>query len=101
MKYYSENLDKVFDTIDELNKAEKELSSKEEKRTALANEIKELTETIEKLQAELDEKKTEYSKLSKPVGHYSVRKNGKTIIDEDIGDRDTLFNFYHILNMLR
>ena len=59
MKYYSEELNKVFDTAEELNTAEAEKHKAEEemnRKNALASkEKKELANAIEKADEELDE----------------------------------------------
>ena len=48
MKYYSEKLEKIFDTIDELQTAEATEQTKEEKVVALTNQIEICKDIIEK-----------------------------------------------------
>lgn len=109
MKYYSEELKKVFDSVDELTEAEKELKAKDEHKNALKRELDALDEKLDAIEDErdrlLEEREKKYQEYIKattsPVtSHVTVTKNGKVLMDEDTTLEDGLFGLSHLLKSL-
>lgn len=108
MKYYSEELKKVFDSVDELTEAEKELKAKDEHKAELKKQLDALDDKIDSLEKErnklLDEREKKYREYVKattsPSGHVTVTKNGKVLMDEDTTLEDGLFGLSHLLKSL-
>lgn len=113
MKYYSENLEKVFDSVDELNKAEHEAKTKCERKRELERELDALAKKMDELEKEYDnlskardKKYQEYTKelttaaATSKAGHITVSKNGKVFMDEDATLDDSLFGLSRLLKSL-
>lgn len=116
MKYYSETLKRIFDTVDKLNEAEHEAKIKEDHKhslkcelDALDKKIDDLRKEFEKLSDEREKKYLEYAKTlaittssNTNAGHVTISKNGKVLMDEDVTDfeDDGLFGISRLLKSL-
>jgi predicted nucleic acid-binding Zn-ribbon protein len=115
MKYYSETLKKVFDTVDKLNEAEHEAKIKDDHINSLKHELDELDKKMNNLEKELDklseEREEKYQRYLNSVittisnnktSHVTVTKNGKVLMDEDVTDfeDDGLFGLSRLLKSL-
>ncbi len=108
MKYYSEELKKVFDSVEELAEAEKELKAKDEHKAELKKQLDALDEKIDALEKErdklLDEREKKYCEYVKAAtslnSHVTVTKNGKVLMDEDTTLENGLFGLSHLLKSL-
>lgn len=115
MKYYSETLKRVFDTVDKLNEAEHEAKIKDDHTNNLKRELDELAQKMDSLEKELDKLADERSKkyqeyLNATVaaasngktGHITISKNGKVLMDGDVTDfeDDGLFGINRLLKSL-
>lgn len=116
MKYYSETLKRVFDTVDKLNEAEHEAKNRDDYKNSLKRELDTLDKKIDNLRQEFDElsderekKYLEYAKAlaittssNTNAGHVTISKNGKVLMDEDVTDfeDDGLFGISRLLKSL-
>lgn len=115
MKYYSETLKRVFDTVDKLNEAELEAKNRDDHTNSLKRELDELNkkmdsvaEEFNKLSDERNKKYQEYinattaTASNSKTGHVTVTKNGKVLMDEDVTDfeDDGLFGLSRLLKSL-
>lgn len=113
MKYYSETLKRVFDTVDKLNEAEHKAKIRDDHTNSLKRELEALDEKMNNLEKELDKLSDERSKKyqeylnavaatvsSSKTGHITVSKNGKVLMDEDATLDDGLFGLSRLLKSL-
>lgn len=115
MKYYSETLKKVFDTVDKLNEAEHEAKTRDDHTLSLKRELEALDKQMDNLEKELDKLSDERDKKyreylnttvntvsNSKTGHVTVTKNGKVLMDEDVTDfeDDGLFGLSRLLKSL-
>ena len=116
MKYYSETLKRVFDTVDKLNEAEHEAKNRDDYKNSLKRELDTLDKKIDNLRQEFDElsderekKYLEYAKAlaittssNTNADHVTISKNGKVLMDEDVTnfEDDGLFGISRLLKSL-
>ena len=114
MKYYSETLKRVFDTVEKLNEAEHEAKTKEDHKNSLKRELDALDKKIDNLRKEFDklsdEREKKYLDYAKAAaiatssntntGHVTVTKNGQVLMDEDASLEGSLFGLSHLLKSL-
>ena len=115
MKYYSETLKRIFDTVDKLNEAEHEAKIKDDHANNLKRELDELDKKmagmereLDKLSDERDKKYQEYVNVTtatasnSKTSHVTISKNGKVLMDEDVTDfeDDGLFGLSRLLKSL-
>lgn len=117
MKYYSEMLKRVFDTVDKLNEAEHEAKNRDDYKNSLKRELDTLDKKIDDLRKEFDklsdEREKKYLEYAKALaittssantstGHVTISKNGKVLMDEDVTDfeDDGLFGISRLLKSL-
>ena len=113
MKYYSETLKRVFDTVEKLNEAEHEAKTKEDHKNSLKRELDALDKKIDNLRMEFekisDEREKKYQEYIKATtttvsnsktGHVTISKNGKVLMDEDTDLEGSLFGLSHLLKSL-
>lgn len=116
MKYYSETLKRIFDTVDKLNEAEREAKIKDDHKNSLKRELDALDKKIDDLRKEFDklsdEREKKYLEYAKTLaittssntnaGHVTISKNGKVLMDEDVTnfEDDGLFGISRLLKSL-
>lgn len=113
MKYYSETLKRVFDTVDKLNEAEHEAKIRNEHMNSLERELDELGKKMDDLEKELDKLSDERDKKYREylnattatvsnsgTGRLTVTKNGKVLMDEDVTLENSRFDLSSLLKSL-